>query len=88
MEQVWKVWDNKCIPLRSLGKLQSMVVKLSGIQNSIKPEIHKKAVIVMAADNGIIEEDVDKCIRNLTAIGRDGMNETDRLVLRIMTNKC
>ena len=36
---------------------------------------------------GIIEEDVDKCIRNLTAIGRDGMNETDRLVLRIMTQK-
>ena len=36
---------------------------------------------------GIIEEDVDKCIRNLTAIGRDGMNETDRLVLGIMTHK-
>ena len=37
---------------------------------------------------GIIEEDVDKCIRNLTAIGRDGMNEPDRLVLGIMTHKC
>ena len=36
---------------------------------------------------GIIEEDVDKCIRNLTAIGRDGMNETDRLVLGIITHK-
>ena len=33
-------------------------------------------------------EDVDRCIRNLTAIGREGMDETDRLVLRIMTNKC
>ena len=37
---------------------------------------------------GIIDEDVDKCIRNLTAIGRDGMNETDELILRIMTDKC
>ena len=37
---------------------------------------------------GIIEEDVDKCIRNLTAIGRDGMLETERLVLGIMTHKC
>ena len=37
---------------------------------------------------GIIEEDVDKCIRNLTAIGRDCMNETDRLELGIMTHKC
>lgn len=36
---------------------------------------------------GIIEEDVDRCIRNLTSIGRDGMNETDSLVLDIMTHK-
>jgi L-cysteine desulfidase len=37
---------------------------------------------------GIIEDDIDRCIRNLTTIGRDGMNETDRLVLDIMTHKC
>ncbi len=37
---------------------------------------------------GIIEEDVDQCIRNLTIIGSQGMNETDKLVLDIMTHKC
>ncbi len=37
---------------------------------------------------GIIEDDVDKCIRNLTMIGRDGMNNTDAMVLDIMTHKC
>ncbi len=37
---------------------------------------------------GIIDEDVDRSIRNLTSIGRDGMNETDRMVLDIMTHKC
>ncbi len=37
---------------------------------------------------GIIEDDVDKCIRNLTTIGRDGMNNTDAMVLDIMTHKC
>ncbi|MDR1371131.1 MAG: L-serine ammonia-lyase, iron-sulfur-dependent, subunit alpha [Dysgonamonadaceae bacterium] len=36
---------------------------------------------------GIIDEDVDQSIRNLTAIGRDSMNETDRLILQIMTCK-
>ena len=36
---------------------------------------------------GIIEDDVDRSIRNLTRIGRDGMNETDRMVLDIMTHK-
>ncbi len=36
---------------------------------------------------GIIDDDVDQTIRNLTLIGRDGMNETDRLILQIMTSK-
>ena len=36
---------------------------------------------------GLIEEDVDKCIHNLTRIGASGMNETDRMVLDIMTHK-
>ncbi len=36
---------------------------------------------------GIIDDDVDRCIRNLTRIGSQGMNETDRLILDIMTHK-
>ena len=36
---------------------------------------------------GIIENDVDNCIRNLTEIGRSGMSETDALILKIMTSK-
>lgn len=49
---------------------------------------------IMAMENrcvtsveGIIDEDVDQSIRNLTKIGSKGMNETDRLVLEIMTGK-
>ena len=36
---------------------------------------------------GIIEDNVDLSIRNLTKIGSQGMNETDKLVLDIMTHK-
>ncbi|MGP1477702.1 MAG: L-cysteine desulfidase family protein, partial [Phocaeicola sp.] len=36
---------------------------------------------------GIIDDDVDKTIRNLTQIGKDAMCETDKLVLNIMTHK-
>jgi L-cysteine desulfidase len=49
---------------------------------------------VMAMENrcvtsleGIIDEDIDTSIRNLTEIGAQGMNETDKLVLQIMTSK-
>jgi L-cysteine desulfidase len=41
------------------------------------------------ADNteGIVEEDIDRTIHNLTRIGRDGMSRTDDLILDIMTHK-
>ena len=36
---------------------------------------------------GIIDEDVDCSIRNLTSIGREAMEETNRMVVEIMTTK-
>lgn len=36
---------------------------------------------------GIVDKDVDKSIQNLTKIGAEGMNETDKLVLDIMVSK-
>lgn len=36
---------------------------------------------------GIVTDDVDQTIRNLTSIGRDAMTVTDQLVLQIMTCK-
>lgn len=50
------------------------------------------AMIAMEGDcvgslEGIIDDDVDRTITNLTTIGRDGMSQTDALILRIMTDK-
>ena len=49
---------------------------------------------MMAMDNkvvssleGIVDEDVDETIKNLTDIGSEGMAETDKMVLDIMTKK-
>lgn len=42
---------------------------------------------VVTPVEGIIDEDVDISIRNLTFIGSKGMEETDKLVLDIMTHK-
>ncbi len=36
---------------------------------------------------GIVDDDIDQSIQNLTRIGKEAMNETDRLVLNIMTHK-
>ena len=55
-------------------------------------EPHGEAIMAMegrtvTSVEGIIDQDVDQSIRNLTRIGSRGMNETDRLVLNIMTHK-
>lgn len=49
---------------------------------------------LMAIENGVISEqegivdiDVDQTIRNMAKIGKEGMLETDKVVLNIMTNK-
>ena len=40
-----------------------------------------------SCSEGIVCEDVDRTIHNLTSIGKDAMRATDALVLEIMTNK-
>ncbi len=42
---------------------------------------------VLSSLEGITDQDVDKTILNLTKIGSEGMNETDKMVLDIMTSK-
>lgn len=41
----------------------------------------------VTAYEGIVDDDVDKSIMNLTTIGSRGMMETDRMILKIMTQK-
>lgn len=39
------------------------------------------------AIEGIVEQDIDRTIHNLTRIGHDGMTQTDDIILEIMTHK-
>ena len=70
------------------GAKPSCALKLaSGVSTAVLSSllaIQKKCVTNV---EGIIDEDVDKSIHNLTRIGHDAMDETDRCVLEIMTNK-
>ena len=71
------------------GAKPSCALKLtSGVSMAVVSAMMAMNNRCVTAVEGIIDDDVDLTIRNLTAIGRDGMNETDRVVLDIMTNKC
>ena len=42
---------------------------------------------VVTSAEGIIDDDVDRCVQNMASIGTHGMSATDSLVLDIMTRK-
>ena len=70
------------------GAKPSCALKLaSGVSMAVLSAMMAKAGQCVSSLEGIIDDDVDRSIRNLTRIGRDGMNETDRLILSIMTSK-
>ena len=70
------------------GAKPSCALKLtSGVSTAVLSAIMAMENNCVSSVEGIIENDVDKSIRNLTKIGSIGMNETDKLVLDIMTHK-
>ena len=71
------------------GAKPSCAMKLtSGVSTAVFSAMLAMDHKCVTAVEGIIENDVDRTIHNLTRIGAQGMNETDRLVLDIMTHKC
>lgn len=46
------------MPPRALGRLHHISERICGIQNSLKPDVSKKSVIVFAGDHGVCEEGV------------------------------
>jgi nicotinate-nucleotide--dimethylbenzimidazole phosphoribosyltransferase len=50
--------DTLIKPLGSLGKLEDIAARLAGITGQVNNRLDKRALIVMAADNGVYEEGV------------------------------
>lgn len=70
------------------GAKPSCALKLtSGVSTAVLSAMLAMQGNCVSSVEGIIDEDVDKSIRNLISIGADSMNETDKRVLDIMTSK-
>jgi L-cysteine desulfidase len=70
------------------GAKPSCALKLaSGVSTAVLSAMMAMEGRCVSKLEGIIDEDVDRSIQNLTAIGRDGMNSTDEIILDIMTSK-
>ena len=70
------------------GAKPSCALKLaSGVSTAVLSAMLAMQQKCVTSCEGIIDDDVDKSIHNLTHIGKDSMNETDKSVLEIMTSK-
>lgn len=70
------------------GAKPSCALKLtSGVSTAVLSAMLAMENETVSSVEGIVDDDVDATIHNLTSIGKDAMNETDRKVLDIMTHK-
>lgn len=70
------------------GAKPSCSLKLtSGVSTAILSALLAMEGKCVTSQEGIVDDDIDRSIHNLTAIGADAMNITDEMVLRIMTTK-
>jgi len=59
--------DSLTKPRGSLGRLEELSIKVAGIKGEIAPTLHHKAIIVMAADHGVVAEGVSLYPQEVTA---------------------
>ena len=80
MEMSQKRWNSIAKPLNSLGLLEEVVIKMAGITRNPNINIKKRAVVVMCADNGVVEEGVTQTGQEVTAIVAENMVKGDTSV--------
>ena len=59
----------------------------SGVSTALLSALLAMEGKCVTSSEGIVDDDVDKSIHNLTSIGADAMTKTDEMILNIMTSK-
>lgn len=76
-------WDSVAKPLNSLGALERDLVRIAAVQGTPRITIGNKAIVVMCADNGIVEEGVTQTGQEVTAIVAEHMGDGTSCVCRM-----
>ncbi|MEG0829450.1 MAG: nicotinate-nucleotide--dimethylbenzimidazole phosphoribosyltransferase [Anaerovoracaceae bacterium] len=66
MEKAQARQDSLAKPPGSLGVLEDISVKMAGITGQIKNKVNKTCVVVMCADNGVVEEGIASAPQSVT----------------------
>ena len=66
MEAARRRWDAIAKPLRGLGRLEDLLVRMAGVTGSPDLDLGRKAVAVFCADNGVVAEGVTQTGQEVT----------------------
>lgn len=64
--KVKKNWDGIAKPLDGMGKFEEITAQIGAVLGTDEIDISKKAVIIMCADNGIVEEGISQSGQEVT----------------------
>lgn len=65
-ENAARKWNSIGKPLGSFGKLEKMIIRISGIQNKADVSLDKRAVVIMCGDHGVVDEGVSQTDSSVT----------------------
>ena len=68
MQRAVTHWNSIAKPLHSLGKLEDVIVQIAGIQRTERVHFNRKGLVILCADNGVVEEGVTQSGQEITAI--------------------
>lgn len=67
-QKVLENWDRIAKPIDGMGRFEAVTAQIGAIQGTDEIDISKKAVVIMCADNGIVEEGVSQSGQEVTAV--------------------
>lgn len=87
MQKAQQKWDRVAKPLRGLGRLEDIFVKIAGIQGSSEILLQKRAMLVFCGDNGIVNQGVSQTDSHVTAVVADNIADGKASVSK-MCRRC
>ena len=76
-------WDHIAKPLDGMGQFEDIIARIGAILGEVRPDLTKKAIIVMCADNGITEEGISQSKQEVTKLLTSYMGEKKTSVCKM-----
>lgn len=81
--QVQNNWDSIAKPLDGMGRFETLTAQIGAITGTDNIDLSKKAVVIMCADNGIVEEGVTQSGQEVTYLVAQAMGEKQSSVCKM-----